>query len=1073
MSGEKAENNSAGQAAANEWDSLADVRMKTDRINDKLDDLIKAGTITEERADALRVVREKAAAVEASEREDLQARLAAMGARTGEETYEGEQNLNSRTGKERTDSDFDLYPRMAGETSAEYGERLRRMHEMTRAYEEQEKFNLEEDEKRKLEEEEKRKLEEEERKKQGIGKGENHDPIGVAPPPIELIEVPGDDLEGLSDEELEKRRREIEEKKKRTEEEIAKLQTPLSIINLDLSHDQRVEAHDAAVRDLNNELSEAKGFKGFIKKIWKGSMFKEYYQMKYEKEYLEGERKIGDLTIEDVVARRSKSTYERFVKGITEDEYVHRSAGEDLEKADPETSEKVKAAIAKFAEGYNPDDPKTVEKLKYQLQNDLGFLAAEGRDGGKKIDQALFDRYYEVAVQAGERAHHGIGMEHVMEGFAVYNAKVREGVRTDAHRKGIERAVHNFKNTKIGSVIPETALIGAATIAYGLTRTGSRAALGVFGGIAVNSVFAGIKAADDATGNRTTRLRDRAYGEGYENADEEGEISKEDIRKLPRRERKTARYEQKIGGTLYQMEPAANLTANLERALAMEPGEERDKALRAAITEARIRVDFSDLESKDLISYSSRDKVGDERLALDTALITAEKSLSPEQRELLATEKSQLQTEITDSVSELDKKFKHFRAAQATKKALKTAGIGVATFFASQEIAAAFDPNKIGILEKLGVGAENNNADASETLLAAGLFGRSEISAEVSSDDLATRERLEQAGYKETKISDPTVSEEYIQTEVDIADSTDTVNVKMDWANNGSSVSDGNELNLFRNSNGDYFARMPGNSTMPDGSSVNLFSSGEPVAIVNIGGQNFEIPAIPGSLDPATGQVAFTVGDYATTTNGTVIKIAEGGKKLFKTFSVGFKNGANINGAINYTSMATDIGSNAPGGTVTEVVKKVVEIPGKSVFTRLRSVWHGGIALAPNLRDNLGRTGVAPEGNDGGKVIDTYTVGGTGSGATREIPGATNPPAGTTNGVARDNKTEATPTGTTISGEGNATINALNAFNNLSDEQRTEAISSAFNNMNPEARQGFLEALFNALLGGNQTGQAA
>ncbi len=1070
MNGGEARVDNAGQAAANEWDSLADVRMKTDRINDKLDDLVKAGTITEERADALRAVREKAAAVEASEREDLQARLAAMEARTGEDTYEGEQNLNSRTGKERTDSDFDLYPRMTGETSAEYGERLRRMHEMTRAYEEQEKFNLEEDqkrkleeeEKRKLEEEEKRKLEEEERKKQGIGREENHDPIGVAPPPIELIEVSGDDLEGLSDEELAKRRREIEEKIKRNKAEIEKLSTPLSIINLDLSHDQRVEAHDAAVRDLNNELSEAKGLRGFIKKIWKGSMFKEYYQMKYEKEYLEGERKIGDLTVEDVVARRSKSTYERFVKGITEDEYVHRSAGEDLEKADPETSEKVKAAIAKFAEGYDPDDPKTVEKLKYQLQNDLSFLAARARDDGKQIDPVLFERYFEVAKQAGLRAHSGIGMEHVMEGFAVYNAKVNDSLRTEAHRGKITAAVNKFKHTKIGSIIPETTLIGAATIAFGLTKFGATAA-GV--GIIANSIVSGAKAADDAMDNRVTRLRDRAVGEGFEHG---VEMSDAEIRQLPRRERKTARYEQKIGGTLYQMEPAAKLTANLERALAMEPGKERDEALLRAIAEARVRVDFSELEQKDLISYSSRDKVGDERLALDTALITAEKSLSKEHADLVQGMKDTVQAEIKGVVDERDKKFKNFRTAQVVKKATRTLGIGVASMVISQEIFSIFDPTRVGVAEKLGVDVIGNRTDANETMLA-GLFGDSTI--QISNGDPDSIKQYKEAGFREVDATEDIMGQRETMAEIDIADAKGDVNVEMDFANYGTRISEKNELNFFRDSDGNFYARMLEDSVRPDGSTVNLMAN--PVAILRIGGKTFEIPPIPGSIDPSTGEAVFSIGDFAITADGTKIQIADNGEKLFDWFSVGVKNSVDADGVIGYTSLATDVGSNVPGGKVFEkVVDYFVEESGVTTLAKPVSVYHGGL-LARDLRDNLGRTGVTSEGNDGGKVIDVYTIGGTGSGATREVPGFTNPPAGTVNGVARDGKTEAAPTEATASGEGNATINALNAFNNLSDEQRAETISNAFNNMNPEVRQGFLEALFNALLGGNQTGQAA
>ncbi len=48
--------------------------------------------------------------------------------------FSGERNINDATGKERTFSEFDIYPRMQGESSEEYGARLRKMHEMTNAY---------------------------------------------------------------------------------------------------------------------------------------------------------------------------------------------------------------------------------------------------------------------------------------------------------------------------------------------------------------------------------------------------------------------------------------------------------------------------------------------------------------------------------------------------------------------------------------------------------------------------------------------------------------------------------------------------------------------------------------------------------------------------------------------------------------------------------------------------------------------------------------------------------------------------------------------------------------------------
>lgn len=50
------------------------------------------------------------------------------------DNFAGERNINDKTGKERTFSEFDVYPRQPGESSEEYGKRLKEMHEKTAKY---------------------------------------------------------------------------------------------------------------------------------------------------------------------------------------------------------------------------------------------------------------------------------------------------------------------------------------------------------------------------------------------------------------------------------------------------------------------------------------------------------------------------------------------------------------------------------------------------------------------------------------------------------------------------------------------------------------------------------------------------------------------------------------------------------------------------------------------------------------------------------------------------------------------------------------------------------------------------
>ena len=50
------------------------------------------------------------------------------------DNFAGERNINDKTGKERTFSEFDVYPRLPGESSADYGKRLKEMHQKTAEY---------------------------------------------------------------------------------------------------------------------------------------------------------------------------------------------------------------------------------------------------------------------------------------------------------------------------------------------------------------------------------------------------------------------------------------------------------------------------------------------------------------------------------------------------------------------------------------------------------------------------------------------------------------------------------------------------------------------------------------------------------------------------------------------------------------------------------------------------------------------------------------------------------------------------------------------------------------------------
>ena len=699
----------------------------------------------------------------------------------------------------------------------------------------------------------------------------------------------------------------------------------LVAINADFTKDKEELARDLAEIDLNGEIAKSK----FIKKLWKGTLFKKYYHEKYAKEYREGKRTRNidgeELNVYQIINRRKEGAIERFILSVVEGEegYIHKKAGEDLVEADAETTAKLKVAIEKFASA--PEDADE-EQLKREFENDVGRLKAEARDKGHKIEDTFIDNYLEVAIQAREYVKQHIAMDRVMEGFKVYNAKVRDGVRTEAHRDLIDRIVNGVESSKLGRFVPVEVVAGAASIVWALTQTGTRAAVGATGGIALSSIFAGLKERNRVTEDRARMLRDLANGMNYANS----------------RETKTDKYEAKIYGTRYDIKRARDLTAHLKYAMSAKESEGRTDDILEAIAAARVRIDFSDEAGKDLIAYSSEDKRGQERLDLDIALIKAEKSLSEADRSKLEEAKKRIQADVLKDVDKNDAKFKRTRAAMALKRSGKTLAFGLATFFVSQEVIAAIDPNKIGIFEKAGLLKTENSDTASETLLASGIFGRGKIakpevvdSVQLRGDQGVEIDSLGE-GYTRTTVSEawteyPTTPNSV--TEVSPATLADRLRVKYDgWANNGTAVADGNELRAYL-ADGQMVSGMHGISTMGNQSFdyAELAAADKIKGYLTIGGTKFELAS---KLNEA-GQLTWGDNGVFTTTAGETIKaIGDNGEKLYKYFEIAMDNGVDADGVQHIIPFATDAGRDTFNSMIQKAVSMPVEHPAVYEFTK-------------------------------------------------------------------------------------------------------------------------------------------
>ena len=895
-----------------------------DRISEKIEQAIKDGKITEEHAKVLLEKQlDKATNVIDGIRQDYVDRQF-VGTPEEQEAYNKWLSNHDEENKKNLEARKEASEEGIGEEQEKH--------------EEQEKLKVEEEEKIKLEEEKKRQLEE------------------------------------LIKNEEEKKR--LEARLKQIDEELG----PLAAINADFTHDKKELAHDIAERQLNEEQAKS----NLIKRIWKGSIARKYYQKKYERQLLSGERAAGtgddgkDIMLDDIIRDRSGSAIRRFVLGATEDmQYIHEKIGkerkdgtydgEKLTEADAETTNVVRGAIEKFASAKIPEGG-SIEDLKRIFGNDIKRIKAEARDQGQNIDATMIDNYLEVAVQARQRVEHGIAMDRVMEGFKVFNADVRNNMRTEAHRDNIDKIVNRVESSKIGSVIPAEALAMAVGTAWSLIQTGARSAARIaapVGGIAVSGALAGLRERNRVTEDRARMMRDAAVGLEYDG------MSDEEIR--GRRAKKRAKYEARIGGTLYDLRPASELTSNIAQALNSGDGEAKLRA----IAEARVRIGYSDSEQKDLISYSSADKMGDERTRLDMAVIRAEKSLSEEEKQRLEILKTVVRKEINNDVNENDQDFRKVRAAQAVKQAGKTVLIGSAVFFASQEIMAAIDPNKVGLFEKAGLLKTQNNENAQETILAslAGPSVRTETHVDTIEDISGDRQteinQYEQAGYTKVEKTAAWTETKKDLVEVDPSQSTAQVKVEYDgWANNGTSVSDGNELRLYLN-NGQITSGMHGVSTMGEEALDYdaAAAAGRVKLYLTIGDSKFEIASKVNSA----GELAWGEnGLFTTTTGETIQAVSNNGEKLYKYAEIVLDNGKDANGISHIIPFATDLGPDSFSGKIQQVAETTVEHPAmydfvKTTVTEIpRDISYGGIATAQTSRVGLGgpRTANTVENNN-------------------------------------------------------------------------------------------------------------
>jgi hypothetical protein len=495
-----------------------------------------------------------------------------------------------------------------------------------------------------------------------------------------------------------------------------------AIVNID--EIAEAEARKAADAYMTESKESLKGFKGFVKKIWKHTFFDEYYRQREVNRVREEIKNTGDIYSRRV--NNNKVAHESAMQGISErfasDYEKTLSEGEEkkvLNNANPEAvkiTSDIKNLINQYASG-------TLDEGSFKSEKDRLLLGLKDTDiltGSGKFADNLF----EIAKNARLAVEHGAKIEELEFDTNVIIGKAKSSLKTEAHFNWVDKGIDKMKKSHIGRFVSPAVLSTAVGIAYSISvgagkklMSSKAAAWGTFGAaVLVSSAFAGA--------NESQRVALERKQHGIEMA-EGGEYKKGD-----KRREQMARYE-------YQMENSTDLAENL-RSLMFE----KDKYGKDVIKDIKkedldlILASLSDIEARnslnvrnkiDLISYSNIGNVEKERTDLTILTARAKVELRKKLEGGLTNGKFDAQSFddylkkqtaiIEDSllggekgINAQDKAFRKYKASRVVRKMAQTAVMGLLIGGTIQEGVAFLKDDVQGAVEGIfhhDVGAIN------------------------------------------------------------------------------------------------------------------------------------------------------------------------------------------------------------------------------------------------------------------------------------------------------------------------------------------------------------------------------
>jgi hypothetical protein len=402
----------------------------------------------------------------------------------------------------------------------------------------------------------------------------------------------------------------------RIKEQEPKKKRQLGAVQTDLMEKR---AREIAAERMTANKNELRGFGGFLTKIWKHNWMAEYYRAKEIKRVRAEMMEVGSTLGEGDEGGRGDSRIksailERFLKDTPG--LIHEAAGEwknDLDQIKPEQKAEAESAIREAIVAYvsNSDVALAEGNLTEAINQTYAniFTDKEGNNSFEPLNIA--DNIKEYAREMRGQVEHGTAIAKLDLDFELTFGKANTGARTEEAYTWRDKLIQKMAKSPVGRFVNETTIAAAVCAAAAVvTRTAqwtTRLTLGVFGGgMVAGGALAAIRESQAVKRDRAEHARAMATGKTF---NEENS---------PRRK--------EINETNYEMIQVRNAIDNLrvisqdiESSEDPRDAEAKLRDLMGFIGGIDARINLSDTEKIDLLSYSNPQDVEIERTELDIA----------------------------------------------------------------------------------------------------------------------------------------------------------------------------------------------------------------------------------------------------------------------------------------------------------------------------------------------------------------------------------------------------------------------------------------------------------------------